>query len=153
MLYTTFFQLQEKNHRPWDYPENFLIYSQLDRKSKTCFFAFLKVYVPRSEWDKILISQLSPPKLRSFADQNGPKGRPNEKVFDNFPRKQVKKKGSFIWFSCLLLDLWSLNCKSCAFFTFFCWCQRKIWDPYSNLCIYIWKFSFRFFGKCYWLIC
>ena len=28
----------------WDYPEKFGIYSQLDRKSKTCFFTFLNVY-------------------------------------------------------------------------------------------------------------
>ena len=30
-------------NRPWDYPENLEIYSQLDRKSKTCFFTFLNV--------------------------------------------------------------------------------------------------------------
>ena len=62
--------------RSWDYPEHFGIYSQLDRKSKTWFFIFLNVYVSWIERDKILISQLSPPKLRYFADQNGPKGDP-----------------------------------------------------------------------------
>ena len=57
--------------RSWDYPENFGIYSQFNRKSKTWFFTFLNVYVSWIEWDKILISQLSPPKFRYFADQNG----------------------------------------------------------------------------------
>ena len=31
--------------RPWDCSENFGIYSQLDRKSKTWFFTFLDMYV------------------------------------------------------------------------------------------------------------
>ena len=26
-------------------------------------------------------------------------------------KKQIKKMGSFVWFSCLLLELWSLNCQ------------------------------------------
>ena len=56
--------------RSWDYPENFGIYSQLDRKSKTWFFTFLSVYVCWIEQDKIQISQLSPPKFRYFVDQN-----------------------------------------------------------------------------------
>ena len=30
-----------RHFRSWDYPENFEIYSQLDRKSKTWFFTFL----------------------------------------------------------------------------------------------------------------
>ena len=55
--------------------------SQLDRKSKTWFFTFLNVYVSWIERDKILISQLSPPKFRYFADQNGPKGEPHENKF------------------------------------------------------------------------
>ena len=48
--------------------------SQLDRKSKTFFFIFLNVYVSWNEWDKIMISQLSPAKFRYFSDQSGPKG-------------------------------------------------------------------------------
>ena len=52
------------NCRRWDYPKNFGFYSQLDRKNKTWFFTFHKVYVSWIEWDKILISQISPPKLR-----------------------------------------------------------------------------------------
>ena len=35
------------SYRPWDYPENFGIYSQLMRKSKTCFFTFFGVNVFR----------------------------------------------------------------------------------------------------------
>ena len=69
--------------RSWDYPEHFGIYSQLDRKSKTWFFIFLNVYVSWIEWDKILMSQLSPPKSRYFADQNGPNGYPMKMNFDN----------------------------------------------------------------------
>ena len=60
----------------WDYLEHFGIYSQLNRKSKTWFFIFLNMYVSWIEWGKVLISQLSPPKLKYFADQNGPKGDP-----------------------------------------------------------------------------
>ena len=70
--------------RSWDYPDHFGIYSQLDRKSKTWFFIFLNVYVSWIELDKILISQLSPPKFRYFADQNGPKGDPIKIIFHNF---------------------------------------------------------------------
>ena len=47
--------------------------SQLDRKSKTWFFTFLNVHAYWIEWDKILISQLSPPKLGYFGNQNGRK--------------------------------------------------------------------------------
>ena len=60
--------------RSGDYPENFGIYSQLDRKSKTWFFTFLNVYFSWIERDKILISHLLPPKFKHFSDQNGPKG-------------------------------------------------------------------------------
>ena len=75
-------------YRPWDYPENFWICSQLDRKSKTWFFTFLNVYIFWIEQDKILISQLSPPKFRYFTDQNEPKGDPMKISFDNF---QIEK--------------------------------------------------------------
>ena len=56
--------------RSWDYTENFGIYFSVDRKSKIWFFTFLDVYVCWIEWDKVLISQLSIPKFRYFADQN-----------------------------------------------------------------------------------
>ena len=57
------------------------------------------------ERDKILISQLSPPKFRFFADQNGPQGRSREINFNNFQiqqpisqtaraQKVVEKKGN-----------------------------------------------------------
>ena len=62
--------------------------SQLDWKSKICFFIFLNIYFSWIERDKILISQPSPPKFRYFADQTGPKGRPHETNFDIF---QIKK--------------------------------------------------------------
>ena len=39
------------------------------------------MYVPQIEPDKILISQLSPPEFRYFADQSGLKGEPHENEF------------------------------------------------------------------------
>ena len=76
--------------RSWDYPENFVIYSQLDRKSKTWFFTFLNMYVCWIEWDKILISQLSPPKFSYCADQNGrTKVGPCENEFWQFPNTKM----------------------------------------------------------------
>ena len=114
--------------RPWDYPENYGICSQLNRKSKRLFFTFLNVYIFWIEQDKILIPQLSPSKIRYFADQNGPNGGPHEnefwqvskgkKIFLNNlgSKNRWKKMGSFVWFSCLLPELWSLNCqKLCPF--------------------------------------
>ena len=62
--------------RPWDYPENFGIYSQLDRISKNWSFTFLNMHVSRNERDKILISQLSFSKFRHFSDKDAPKGEP-----------------------------------------------------------------------------
>ena len=53
-------------------------------KVKPAFFIFLNAYVSCIEQDKILISQLSPPKLRYFAEQNDPKYRPHENEFENF---------------------------------------------------------------------
>ena len=62
--------------------------SQLERKSKTWFFTFLNVYVSWIKRDKILISQLTPPKFRYFADQNGRKEDPMKMNFGNF---QIQK--------------------------------------------------------------
>ena len=76
-------------YRSWDYPEHFEIYSQLHRKSKTCFFIFLSVYLSWIEWDKNLISQLLPPKFRYFAYQNGPKGDPRKWILTNFKCKKI----------------------------------------------------------------
>ena len=67
MLYlTSNFIEQTSPNKPRDYPENFGIYSQLDRKSKTCLFTFLNVYVSWIEQGKILILQLLLPKFRYF---------------------------------------------------------------------------------------
>ena len=54
------------------------------KKNITWFFTFLNVYVSWIERDKILISQLTPSKLRYFADQNGPKEDPVKINFGNF---------------------------------------------------------------------
>ena len=74
--------------RSWDYAEHFGISSQLVRKSKTCFFVFLTVHVSWIEPDEILTSQLSLPKFRYFADQNGPKRDPMKINSDNFQMKK-----------------------------------------------------------------
>ena len=102
-------------NRSWDYPEHFRIYSQLDRKNKAWFFIFLNVYVSWIKQDKILISQLLPPKFRYFADQNRSKVDPMKMNFDNFQMQkwgsetgfeiQMKKMGSLVLFSYLPLYL------------------------------------------------
>ena len=71
-------------YRSWDYAEHFGIYSQLNRKNKTSFFILLNVYVSWIEREKNLISQLSSPKFRYFAGQNGPKDDPIKMNFDKF---------------------------------------------------------------------
>ena len=53
------------------------------------FFTFLNVYVSWIEQDKILISVLSPPKSRYFADQNGPNGGPIENEFWQFSNTKI----------------------------------------------------------------
>ena len=64
--------------------------SQLDRKSKTFFFfTFFNVYISWIERDKILISQLLPPKFRCFANQNRPKGEPHENEFWQFSNTKM----------------------------------------------------------------
>ena len=50
-------------------------------KVKSVFFTFLIVYVSWIEQDKILVSQLPPPKFRYFANQNGQKRGPHEDEF------------------------------------------------------------------------
>ena len=54
--------------RSWDYHEDFGIYSQLDRESKTWLFIFRNVYFSWIKRGKILVSQHSPPKFKYFAD-------------------------------------------------------------------------------------
>ena len=82
-------KIDDDNYRPWDYPENFGIYSQLRRKSKTWFFTFLNLYVSWIERYKILILQLSPPKFRYFAYQNGPKEGPHNNEFWQFSNTKM----------------------------------------------------------------
>ena len=64
--------------------------SQLDRKSKICFFTFINVYVPWIE--KILISQITPPKFRYFLDQNEQKEDPMKMNSDNLKYKNEYHK-------------------------------------------------------------
>ena len=80
----------EKN-RSWDYPKNL----GLDRKGKTWFFAFLYVYVSWIERDKILISEVSSPKFRYFAEQNGPTGRPHEYEFWQISKAKISFLNSY----------------------------------------------------------
>ena len=69
--------------------------SQLDRKSKTWFFTFPNVYLSWIERDKILISQLAPPKFRHFTDQNGRKKDPHENEFWQFSNTKTNITNSY----------------------------------------------------------
>lgn len=62
--------------------------SQLDKRSKTCFFTFLDMYVSRIERDKILISQLSLPNLGILQTSMDQKRDPMKVNFDSF---QIEK--------------------------------------------------------------
>ena len=62
--------------------------SQLDSKSKTWFFTFLNVYISWIEQEKILITQLSPPKLDILQTRMDKKGNPIKMNSDNF---QIQK--------------------------------------------------------------
>ena len=57
--------------------------SQRDRKSKTYFFTFLNVRFFESNGTKILTSDLSPLKFRSFPEENGSRGDPIEMKLHN----------------------------------------------------------------------
>ena len=75
-------------YRSWDYPENFGIYSQLQRKSKTCFFYYPHCVCILNRRDKVLASQFLPPKFRYFATQTGPKWEDSMKMnFENWNAK------------------------------------------------------------------
>ena len=58
------------------------------KKKYNLVFYFLNVYVSWIQWEKILISQLTPPKFRYFAYQNGWKEDPMKLNFGNF---QIQK--------------------------------------------------------------
>ena len=63
---------------------------RLHRKSKTWFFTFVNVYVCWIKLDKILMSQISPPKSRYFADQSErTKVGPHENEFWQFSNTKM----------------------------------------------------------------
>ena len=108
-------------------PENFGIYSQRDRKSKTWFLTFLSVYISWFEWmGKILISQLSPPNLGILQTRMDQKGDPMKMNFDNFqmqtwvswkvraPKADEKNRVICLVF---MSPSWVI--------VNFCWCQKK----------------------------
>ena len=61
------------------------------KKKRTWFFTFVNGYVFWIEQEKILISQLTPPKFSYLADQNGRKLDPMKMNFGNF---QIQKRVS-----------------------------------------------------------
>ena len=63
--------------------------SQVDRTVKLVFFTFRNMYVSWLEWDKILISQLSPVKFTYFANLNEPRGGPHENEFWQFSNTKL----------------------------------------------------------------
>ena len=64
----------------------------------------------------------------------------NFQMQNEFPKqlsleRQMKKMGSFVWFSCLLPELWSLNCQELCFFcNFFAYVSKK---PTADIAIYV----------------
>ena len=72
--------------RRWDYLENFGIYTQLDRKSRTWFFYFPQcVCFLNLTGQNPNLTAFTSKKFRYFADQNRPKGSvPIKMNFDNF---------------------------------------------------------------------
>ena len=121
--------------RPCDYPEKFVIYSPLDRRSETWFFTFLIVYVSWIKRDKILISQFLHPRFRFFADQNGPKTGSHENEFWQFSnakmsfqkevRKADEKKEHLSGFNVSFLS-YVLNYQKCCSFCNFLLMSAKI---------------------------
>ena len=110
------------DYRPWDYPENLGICSRLDRESKTWFFTFLNVYIFWIERGKILISQLSPQKIRYFADQRG-----IFKWINEFPKQLGLEKHKKNGVICLVFmsPSWVMVLKLPKI-VLFCWCQQQI---------------------------
>ena len=113
--------------------------SQLHWKSKIWIFAFLNVYISWIEQDKILISQLSPPKFRYFTDQNGPKGGPHENEFWSQIelKKEMKKWGHLPSF---LFSFWVMVLKLPKIVHFLQICadfSKKSKSIKSNLFIHI----------------
>ena len=81
-------QVSILEHAKVDHKIRKIWFSTRKKKKKVWFFTFLNVYASRIERDKILISQLTAPKFRYFADQNGRKEDPMKINFGNF---QIQK--------------------------------------------------------------
>ena len=64
----------------------------------------------------------------------------------------MRKVGSFVYLSCLLLELWSLKCQKWPLSYVFCWWQQKINHSLGKIFQRIWKILFHFFRKCYGLL-
>ena len=65
------------------------------------------------------------------------------KYKNEFPKQlgletQMKKIGSFVCFSCLLPELWSLNCQNCVFLQFFVDASKKS-KAVIEICVYVHK--------------
>ena len=74
--------------RSWDYPDNFGIYSQLDRKSKTWFLFFLNVCVSWIEQDKKLTAFTS--KIQVFCRPEWTKGGLHENEYWQFSNAKMR---------------------------------------------------------------
>ena len=112
-------------NRPWH--QTNLVLNLIEKLKCLCLYKckIINVYVSWIERDKILISQLSPPKFRYFADQNGSKGDSMQMNFDNFQiqkwisqidraQKVDKKCGhlsSFLFYSLSYGRKWCMFCK------------------------------------------
>ena len=88
--------------RPWDQVN--LVLNSIKNKA---FFIFFNLSVSWIKLGKVLISQLSPPKFRYFADQNEPKGATHENKLWQFSNTKMiiktvraqnvgEKMGSFL---------------------------------------------------------
>ena len=114
-------------NRPWECHENLGICSQFDLKSKTCFFYFPRCvyFLNRTGQNSNLTVFIS--RIQVFCRPEWAKvGTPRKFILIIFKwkneflkqlglEKQMKKMGSFVWFSCLLFGLWSLSCPVCVF--------------------------------------
>ena len=64
----------------------------------------------------------------------------------------MRKMGSFVYWSCLFQELWSLKCQTWLIFCIFCWIQQKISRSLSKIFKCIWKVLFSSFRKYYGLL-
>ena len=87
-------------------------------------------------------------KIKGFAYQNGPKGEGTPwkliltifKCKNGFPKqlgREKKMNEPFFWFSCLLSDLWYLNCHKLCHFCDFLLMSAKNQICFSSLCLCI----------------